>query len=299
MAPSVATTPSFDLFPHLPYELRLAIIEEYLKGLGHWKLSPGNSCPCALHHGIFQAIKKREAPRPLARYATINKQWKSVVEKHTFRTLQLKVAGLNDPNVLDNLQRICVGDRIDRISEINLSIVVNLISRYSGSATERMNGATDQGSIANTDDDTQPHIVHAERVATAALGHFFRIVAGWARNKEPLVFRCTFTCQAPGTRAISRPLNVPRLAIDSSSFPEVLCLGTLLMLESDYYGTQPESTFQLLTKLPNAKCSGLAFDVNLTSSDIKTIQGEYSSFFELPDITTLTILQKEVQLLAS
>ncbi|KAI7776975.1 hypothetical protein LA080_004270 [Diaporthe eres] len=299
MASPVALTPSFHPFPRLPYELRLTIIEEHLKGLGHRKLSPGNSCPCALGSGIITAFNKREPPRSLARYATINKQWKSVVEKHTFNTLHLKVAGLNDRNVLDHLEWICVGDRIDKISEINLSIVVNLISRYSGSATKLMNAFSDQGSRANTDDDNQPHIVHAERVATAALGHFFRIVAGWARDKEPLIFRCTFTYEAPGTPTISRPLNVPRLAIDSSSFPEVLCLGTLLMLESDYYGTQPESMFQLLTKLPNAKRSGLAFDVNLTSSDIKTVQGEYPGVFELPDITTLTILQKEVQLLAS
>ncbi|KAG6356404.1 hypothetical protein INS49_015792 [Diaporthe citri] len=278
MASSVALTPSFHPFPRLPYELRLAIIEEYLQGIGYTKSSLRNWRPTVLEDGIITAFQTYGPPEePLARYATIDKQWKSVVEKHTFHTLALNVAGIDDPNVLDDLERICVGDRIDEISEIELSIVVdNIGSQYSGSSTDLMNAATDQGSEADTDDDTEPSIVHAERVATAAIGHFFRIVAGWTRGQESLILRFKFFCQGPRR---SRPLNVTRLAIDSSSFPEVLCIGSLYMPEEgSYWIIKPESTFQLLTRLPNVKRSSMKFhDDDLASPDIIKIVQEGSS----------------------
>lgn len=203
-----------------------------------------------------------------------------MVEKRTFHKLSLNVAGMNDPNALDDLERICVGDRIDEISEIELSIIVDIAGcRYSGSSTEITNVATNQGSSADTDDDTEPSIDHAERVATAALGHFFRIVASWARDREPLTFLCKLKSFREGPRR-SRPFIGTRLAIDSSSFPEVVCIGSLYMPDGSYWGVKPESAFQLLTRLPNAKRSSMKFDDNLASSDIiKAVQGEYPSVF--------------------
>lgn len=221
-----------------------------------------------------------------------------MVEKRTFHSLSLNVAGIDDPNALDDLERICVGDRINKISEIELLIIVdNIGCRYSGSSTKVTNVATHQASRADTDDDTEPPIIHAQRVATAALGHFFRIVAGWASTRESLIVICKFLCQGPKR---TRPLIGTQLAIDSSGFPEVFCIGSLFMPEGSYRGIQPESMFQLLTRLPNAKQSGMLFDDDLASSDIITVvQGEYHSVSQLPENTMLTILQKDVQLLAS
>lgn len=296
MASSALLTPSFHAFPRLPYELRLAIIEEFLHNIGHRASSLRRSGPPVLDDGIIAEFRQRGPP--LAQYSTINKQWQSVVEKRTFHSLSLTMAGIDDPNALDDLERICVGDRIDEISEIELSIIVdNIGCRYSGSSTELTNVATHQGSRADTDDDTQASVVHAQRVATAALGHFFRIVAGWARTRESLIVKCKFLCQGPKR---SRPLIGTQLAIDSSSFPEVLCIGSLFMPEGSYWGIQPESTFQLLTRLPHVQRSDMLFDDDLASSDIITVvQGEYPSVFQLPESTTLTILQKDVRLLAS
>lgn len=269
MASSVALTPSFHPFPRLPYEIRLAIVEEYLQGEGHTKSSLTQSSPPVLDDRIIPTFRQRRSP--LAEYATIDKQWRSVIEKHTFHTLSLNVAGIDDPNVLDDFERICVGDRINKVSEIELSIIVdNFGCRYVGSLAEITNAATDQGSRADADDDTERSIVHAERVATAALGNFFRIVANWNRTQEPLTFRCKFFCQ--GTK-MRRPLIGTRLSIDSSSFPEVLCIGSLDVPDGFYWGIQPESTFQMLTRLPNVKRSGMTFDDDLASSDIiKTVQ---------------------------
>lgn len=279
MASSVAHPPSFHLFPRLPYELRLAIIEEFLQEAGHTK-PRRKSGPPFLDNGIITTFRRRWVPHgiPLAAYATIDKQWKSMIEKRTFYSLSLNVAGTDDSNVLDDLERICVGDRIDEISVIELSIFVdNVGCRYSGSSTKIPNAATGQASRADSDDDIDPSIVHAERVATAALGHFFRIVAGWGPTREPLLFSCNFFSQGPRR---SRPAITTHLRIDSSNFPEVLCIGAFYMPEGFSWGTKPESAFQLLTRLPNAKRCGITLDDDLASPDtIKTIQGEYAFVF--------------------
>lgn len=132
--------PSFLVFPCLPCELRLDIIEEWLRSRGDTYWTPGD-LTIVRADGTY---RQRSRPcNPLAEYATINKQWRSVVEKHTFRSLTFAIPefgrstllddggnsyrssahqALDKPDTLDEFERICIGKRINAVLKIQISI---------------------------------------------------------------------------------------------------------------------------------------------------------------------------------
>ncbi|KKY31377.1 hypothetical protein UCDDA912_g08670 [Diaporthe ampelina] len=128
-----------------------------------------------------------------------------------------------------------------------------------------MSLSNNEASNADIENAINQSTQHAERVATAAFGQLFRILKNWSRDSEPLSFTYDFFCQ--GLRK-SRPLIGTHLRIDSSSFPEVACIGSLKMSEGHDWGIHPESTFQLLTRLPNAKQATMTFEDELESAEI-------------------------------
>lgn len=277
---------SFHPYPRLPYELRQAIIEECLGELGKTKSYLRNSGILFFDGGIREFRKR--CPR-LAKYATIDRQWKSAVEKRTFRSLSLRVGDFNDPNVFGNLERICVEDRIEAVSKIHLSIPLdNPDNRLTESSTAVTNVTTGPGSRSDADAESDASIVHAERVATEAFGRFFRVLKSWSREREPLSFTCELLCQGPRKRRL--PIGT-HLRIDSSSFPEVSCIGSFEILDNEKWGIQPASSFRMLRRLPNATHATLTFDDDLESPDlIESIQGELPSTFQSRENLILTQL---------
>lgn len=286
MASSVGATPLFHKFTRLPCEIRLAIIEEFLHDIGDTK-----SHPTSTHSLFIPFLSGNSRPRKrrnrLGEYAVINRQWRSMVEKRTFRSLSLVVGDSDDSNVLDDLERICGEDRIEKVSKIHLSIVLdNFGSQHAEPSTEVTNVATSQGITADADVEHDLSIVHAERVATAAFGSFFGILQSWSRKKQPLPVTFEFLCQGP--RRL-RPLTGTHLRIDSSSFPEVACIDSLLMPDKSDWGIQPASMFQLLAKLPNVTDATMKFEDDLESSDIvQCIQGKPSSILQIYRNKSLT-----------
>lgn len=137
------TNLSFHPFPRLPYELRLDIIEEWIRSRGDHCWTPGDMIivgPCSTWR---QPTRLRN---PFAEYATIDKQWKFAVEKHTFRSLTFvipefgKNTSLDDsesfyrsdvyeafdnPDTLDDFERICIEERVNAVLEIQLSINIH------------------------------------------------------------------------------------------------------------------------------------------------------------------------------
>lgn len=272
MASSVGVTPLFHLFPRLPCEIRLAIIEEFLDDITDTKSHPTCMDSLFIPFSFGNSRPRNRGPR-LGEHAVINKQWRSMVEKRTLRSLSLVVGDSDDSTVLDDLERICVEDRIEKVSKIHLSIVLdNFGSQHAESSTEVTNVATSQGITADADVEHDLSIVHAERVATAAFGSFFGILQSWSRKKQLLPVTFEFLCQGP--RRL-RPLTGTPLRIDSSSFPEVACIDSLLMPDETDCGIQPASMFQLLAKLPNVTDATMRFEDDLESPDlVQCIQGE-------------------------
>lgn len=269
MASSYA--PSFHLFPRLPYEIRLAIIEEFLRSLG--RIKDDYRRPRALLLDYGTADRRLSS---LAEYARIDRQWKSVVEKRTFRSLSLRVAETDGHSSLDDFERICVGDRTNLISEIYVQIELdNPIRHRTNSSTDTATLPSNEGDMTENGDGTNPSIKRAERVATAAFGHLFRILHSWSRDQEPLSFTYSLHCE--GLRKNCRPTGT-HLEIDSSSFPEVACIGSFTKDDFDY-GIQPKSSFRLLTKFPNVQRADVTFGDDLQSLDIiEGIQGELLPF---------------------
>lgn len=271
----VGSDPSFHPFPRLPYELRLDIIE---KCLG----CPKNTKEYEKIHDrlpygrVFYVRGRRNR---LVDLATVDMEWKSVVEKCTFRALSLRIADINNPHDLDDLERICVEDRINAVSSIHLSIYLdNRSSRHTDSSNGTMSLSNNEASNADIENAINQSTQHAERVATAAFGQLFRILKNWSRDSQPLSFTYDFFCQ--GLRK-SRPLIGTHLRIDSSSFPEVACIGSLKMSEGHDWGIHPESTFQLLTRLPNAKQATMTFEDELESAEIiQSVEGQFPRIHE-------------------
>lgn len=265
MASSYA--PSFHLFPQLPYEIRLAIIEEFIRSL-----KANHRPPSALLLGYGTADRR---PSSLAEYATIDREWNSAVEKRTFCSLSVRVTQTDGHSSLDDLERICVGDRTNLVSEIDLQIQLNNpISHHVKAAADTSTSPSNEGGMTENDDgtDPMPTIKRAERVATAAFGRLFQILRAWSRDQEPLSFTYNIHIQVPRR---SHWLTGTHLRIDSSSFPEVACVGSFRMSDDFNYGIQPESSFRLLTKLPNVKRAEVTFDNDLQSPDtIQCIRGE-------------------------
>lgn len=272
---------SFHPFPRLPYELRQAIIQEFLLELRKTKSYLG---PRYFESKMAQFTKR--APR-LATYAAIDRQWKSTVEKRTFRTLSLRVGGFTDPDILDtfgNLERICVEDRIDAVSKIHLSIILDNPSNRQ----TRLNVATGQGSRSDANGETDASIVHCERLATVAFGRFFRVLKNWSSKQNPLSLTSELLWK--GSRRARLPIGT-QLRIHSSGFPEVSCIGSFEPPENTDWGIQPASSFGILAKLPNAKRATVTFGDDLDSQGvIDSVQGEPSSISRLHEDSILTQL---------
>ncbi|KAG8165926.1 hypothetical protein KVR01_004478 [Diaporthe batatas] len=138
---------SFHLFPSLPYELRLEIIEEWFRSRGDVYWTPGNLNVTWSGAWIYNARSAGSARsrrrNPLAEYATIDKQWKLAIEKLTFLSLSFVIPelgrsallddgescyrsnamqGYDSPDVLDDFERICVRERINAVMNLSLSI---------------------------------------------------------------------------------------------------------------------------------------------------------------------------------
>lgn len=254
--------PSFHLFPRLPNEIRLAIIEEFIRSL-----KANHRPPSALLLGYGTANRRLSS---LSEYATIDRQWNSVVEKRTFRTLSVRAAETDGHSSLDDLERICVGGRTNLISEIHLQIELdNPINHRANSSTETSTFPRDEDDMDENDDGTNLSIKQAERAATAAFGQLFRILHGWSRDQEPLSF--IYNLQYEGTEKNCPPTGA-HLKIDSSSFPEVACIGSFTKDAFDY-GIHPGSSFRLLTKLPNVQRAEVTFGDDPQSLLVDTIEG--------------------------
>lgn len=272
MESSIGSAPSFHPFPRLPYELRLDIIEECLecrRNTKQYYIDPRS-------YGSFSYVRGHRSR--FADIATVDREWKSVVEKGTFRSLSLRFDNYFSPDELDDFQRICVGDRIDLLSSIHLSICLDSpISRHTASSNVDIGYTTSQGSDADIDAEIAISTSHAERVANAAFGQLFGILKNWSRDSEPLSF--TFELVDRGIEKRPMPIGT-HLRINSSSFPKVACIGSFDASEYPEQGIHPESTFQLLTRLPNAKHATITFEDRNGSPDFAdTIQGELHLFF--------------------
>lgn len=228
MASPMELDPSFNGYSRLPYEIRRAIIEESVKGY----------CP------------------RLAEYATVDKEWQSVVEKRTFCSLSLRADDTDQPTDFDDLEQICVPDRINTIKEIRLVIVLNNISPWSNEKYD--------------DDEVDVLYYHACDVAESAFGRLFKILQGWSRERELLSFTYELQCQGPkkGHLYVGE-----HLVIESAGFPEVACIGSLRVPEFKW-GIEPGSAFQLLKKLPNAKEATITCSVDDDFGQPAVLQGE-------------------------
>lgn len=280
---------SFHPFPRLPHELRQAIIEEFLQELGKTKSYLADLGPRFFESKMAEFTKR--APR-LAKYAAIDRQWKSTVEKRTFRTLSLRVGGFTDPDILDtfgNLARICVEDRIDAVSKIHLSIILdNPRNRQTRSSNDVMKVGTGQGSRSDANIETDASIVHCERLATVAFGRFFRVLKNWSSKRNPLSLTSELLWK--GSRRGRLPTGT-QLRIHSSGFPEASCIGSFETPENTDWGIQPASAFGILAKLPNAKRATVMFGDDLDSPGvIDSVQGELSSISHLHEDSILTQL---------
>ncbi|KAL1854475.1 hypothetical protein Daus18300_011396 [Diaporthe australafricana] len=260
MAPTLSTDPCFHPFPRLPLELKFAIIEEFLR-----------SIPYSLEwtHNYREPSWNRSVRNfRIGGYATINRLWQFLVEKSTFYSLQLSDKDLND------FQRICVGDRIKAVSAIQLRICLdNCGPRHTGPwsskcpiISENAQGTAANGNI-NTIIEIKRRVVFAEIFATAVFGHFFRILEGWHRDRGPICFSYDFFRGYPRLYPVSVPEGT-HLRIDSSSFPEVTCIGSLTTPAKFKWGIEPRSMFRMLARLPNVKDCTIALDDELGSPEI-------------------------------
>lgn len=279
MASSVRFVPVFHQFRRLPYEIRLAIINEFLHDIGDAKSHSTSSDSLFVPFRSGNSKPRRGWPR-LGEYAVIDKQWRSMVEKRTFRSLSLLVGDNDNPNVLDDLERICVEDRVNAISNIHLSIFLDRPGiQHTKSSTDMTNITAGQDIMVDNDEDTDVPIDPAEHIVTAAFRSFFQVLKGWSHKRRQLSVTFKFLCQGP---RISRPLVGTHLKIDSSSFPEVACIDSMQMPDEFDWGIQPASMFQLLTKLPNVTATTMTFEDDLESPDpVQCIQGEFPSSLQL------------------
>lgn len=136
---------SFHLYPLLPYELRLAIIESWL-----WDRTTT---------GWFWLEHYRGRAR-LAEYATIDRQWKSVIEKYTFECLTLPF------DKIHHLERVCVEDRMRAFLALDLNITLKKIRSWrTESSIAVTHGTTNSGS--NTHYDIDQSLINTKRVEAA------------------------------------------------------------------------------------------------------------------------------------
>lgn len=274
MTSTLSTDPCFYPFPRLPYELRLAIIEEFLRGIPYsleWTRNYRES-----------SWQRSVRTFRIGEYATINRQWQSVVEKSTFYSLQI---GDGD---LTNLERICVGNRIKAVLAIQLRICLDNREPQQTGPTSGEGHITSENvqaqaasSNINAITDIQRAVAYAEYVATAAFGQLFRILDGWDRDRGSLCFSYDFF------REWSKLKPVPvgtHLRIDSSSFPEVTCIGGLTTPAEFKWGIEPCSIFRMLARLPNVKDLTIALDDELGSPEVtERIHGESFTVCYLSD----------------
>jgi hypothetical protein len=280
MESSIGSAPSFHQYPLLPYELRLLIIQQFLldyRRATTWPI-------------ICQQSRWRNFA-PLSSYATVDMQWKSVVEKITFHSLSLMVGDINrDPNDIDNtndldgLETICTEDRMNFVSEICVSIFLVALRCQTESSTDTTIAISDHSSNAVENDGTISLKLHAESVATSVFGRLFGILKSWPRDRDPLALEYKFDeKRSRGFEGVIRWRPRQRwctnLRIDTSGFPEVACIGSFQWYKMIDWTiqVQPASMFQLLARLPNATSVFIQFDEDLGSPAVaEMVAGEFS-----------------------
>lgn len=278
MESTVGSAPSFHQYSLLSNELKLLIIEQFL--LDHLD-APSFPLPRRHRDPLTEYVLSR---KPLAKYVTVDILWNYVVEKITFQHLSLRVADIETANTianaddLDRLERICVEDRINFVSEIHITIFLDDIrSQHTESSTDTTIAIGDQGNMAATIGETQLSTLHAERVSTTVFGRLFGILKSWSRDQKPL--RLTYTLDRKSTdEPRNRQILLHRdthLRIDASSFPEVTCVGSLKTSIFSGWGIQPASIFHILTKLPNARHAIVTFDADLESQVADIVKGKF------------------------
>ncbi|POS74262.1 hypothetical protein DHEL01_v207340 [Diaporthe helianthi] len=271
MEPQIYSVPAFYQYSLLPYELRLPIIEQFL-------LDQLRASSNTLDYPRSVVFRRR-----LARYATVDHQWKAAVEKLTFRSLWLQhVTHAHrygcDKSDLDRFEEICVGDRINLVSKIALSITVEVdpirCTMFS------------QHTVVTVDEaDTHPSTVHAGRIATRAMAHLFRVLQYWSRDEKliSLTYKIDRSPPVIVTGCIGHPRWGSRLRMDPSSFPEVRCIGTLRSLGASGWQIHPESACRLLTKLPNLTQAEMNSHDRLGLPEVVgMLEGEFSYSVKAP-----------------
>lgn len=249
MEPGIDSAPAFYLYSYLPCEMRLCIIEQFL--LDRKKL------------------RFVTPTRHMAEYATVDRQWKYEVEKLTFQSLRLRVVNTgnrdsNDTNDLDAFEQTCVGDRIKFLSRIRLTISVEVV-------------LTTLSRTPSNDDGTHPSTLHAGRKTTEFFCRLFRVLQKWSRNGRLLgiTYRLDRRCAEGQSGYWSAWRCGTRLRIDSSSFPEVPCVGSLRAIHGGGWAIQPVSLCQLLAKLPNATHADMDLHARLEVPNIvEMLKGE-------------------------
>lgn len=136
-------TPPFHLYSILPYELRLGIIESWLRD-----------------RDATRWFEQSTGRGRFADYATVDRQWKSVIEKYTFGCLTLLF------DEIHSLDRVCVEDRICAFSEIHLNIILDEISSRRTESSTTVTHATSNGS-SNTHFDTDQSLINTKSVEAA------------------------------------------------------------------------------------------------------------------------------------
>lgn len=291
MEPPVESAPAFYKYSQLPYELRLLIIEQFL-----------------LDHRLeFYST----LPRSVAEYATVSKQWKSVVEKITFRCLRLRVANadnrdyLDDTNDLDAFEKICIGDRIEFVSRIRLVILLKVLRCPKIAPETRARGRRRAHDSAECHGTMHPFSLQIGRGATGVFCRLFRTLQNWSREGQPLGLTYKIHWRYPlgwdGHNWKPR-MCATYLSIDSSSFPEVPCIGSLRAVRdwgtTDYGSTMhPASVYDLLKKLPNVTHTDLDVHEHLDLPQmVEILKGELPRAMKTRFVTLTHLCRRTVGL---
>lgn len=133
----------FHLYSLLPYELRLGIIESWLRDRDatYW----------------FGHCMSRGR---IAKYATVDRQWKSVIEKYTFGCLTLQF------DEIHSLERVCVEDRICAFSQLHLNVILDKISSGRTESSTTVTHSTTNGS-SSTHFNTDQSLINTKSVEAA------------------------------------------------------------------------------------------------------------------------------------
>lgn len=189
----------FPNFPELPLELRLQIIEEAVKSI----------------------VDPWEGPRCLAQFASINSDWKQIIERIVFQTIDITRRDLRE------FQNIC-SKRQELLKQVSLSVT-----------------------LFNSRD---PSSASMEDLVVDCLSQLFHIMREWSREDmrpHHLIKLCTKLIPHPSLETV--PGTAVRLSCDFHNLPEVSVIGALRVNEAYSHLIRLDSSSLILLheKLPN------------------------------------------------